>query len=84
MRKGRMMFALLAVSAVLVPASSQAQWRTRWEYEGPKGPEHWSELDPDYAVCNVGRNSLPSTFKMRRKLSSPPYDSNPKAARSNI
>ena len=31
-----------------------------------------------------GRNSLPSTFKMRRKLNSPPYDSNPKAAGSDI
>ncbi len=71
MRKGRMMFALLAVSAVLVPASSQAQWRTRWEYEGPKGPEHWSELDPDYAVCNVGKEQSPIDIQNAEKAELP-------------
>jgi carbonic anhydrase len=54
-----MTFVWLVVATVLMPASSQAQWRTRWEYEGPKGPEHWSELDPDYAVCNVGKEQSP-------------------------
>jgi len=57
-RKGRM-FVLLVVAEVLPLVSSQAQWRTRWEYGGAKGAEHWSELDPDYATCKVGKEQSP-------------------------
>lgn len=57
MRKGWMFVFLVA--AVLAPASSQAQWKTRWEYEGAKGVEHWSELDPAYAACNAGKEQSP-------------------------
>src|ERR1700735_1473379 len=43
--------AALFFAASLLPATSNAQWRTRWEYTGPKGQDHWTELDPDYAAC---------------------------------
>lgn len=66
-----MTFVLLVAAAILVPASSQAQWRTRWEYEGPKGPEHWSELDPDYAPCNVGKEQSPIDIKSAEKAELP-------------
>ncbi|MFZ0590810.1 MAG: carbonic anhydrase family protein [Bryobacteraceae bacterium] len=49
----------LVVVAVLVAESSSAQWKTRWDYEGPRGADHWSELDPDYAVCNAGKEQSP-------------------------
>jgi carbonic anhydrase len=61
----------LVVSTVLLPANSQAQWRTRWEYEGPKGPEHWSELDPDYAVCNAGTKQSPIDIQSAEKADLP-------------
>ena len=54
-----MAFALLVVSVALASTSSQAQWKTRWEYEGAKGANHWSELDPDYAPCNAGKEQSP-------------------------
>jgi hypothetical protein len=36
MRRG-WIFVLLVVAAVLAPANSKAQWKTRWEYERAKG-----------------------------------------------
>jgi len=65
------MFVLLLVAAVLAPARSQAQWRTRWEYEGAKGPEHWSALDPDYAPCNVGKEQSPIDIQYVEKADLP-------------
>jgi carbonic anhydrase len=59
-------FVLLAVAAVFAPARSQAQWRTRWEYEGAKGPEHWGELDPDYSACN-GKEQSPIDIQNAEK-----------------
>jgi carbonic anhydrase len=50
---------LLAALAVLRPANSQAQWKTHWDYEGPRGVDHWSDLDPAYAICKVGKEQSP-------------------------
>jgi carbonic anhydrase len=30
-----------------------------WTYEGAEGPEHWSELSPDYVLCNTGEQQSP-------------------------
>jgi carbonic anhydrase len=49
MRRGELTVASAFIAAILLPAASNAQWKTRWEYAGPKGPDHWSELDPAYA-----------------------------------
>jgi len=32
---------------------------THWGYEGPQAPEHWSSLDPGFAVCSNGREQSP-------------------------
>jgi len=57
--KGCKALVLLCAATLLAPAVSQAQWRTSWEYEGAGGAEHWSELDPDYAACNAGKEQSP-------------------------
>jgi carbonic anhydrase len=49
----------LASLAALSPAVSSAQWRTPWSYEGARGPDHWSDLDPTYAACNHGKEQSP-------------------------
>jgi carbonic anhydrase len=56
-RMARLTASSLFIMAIL-PAVSNAQWKTRWEYAGPKGPDHWTELDPAYAACN-GRQQSP-------------------------
>ncbi len=50
---------MLLVAAALTSGRAQAQWKTPWAYEGPRGAYHWSELDPDYALCNRGLEQSP-------------------------
>jgi carbonic anhydrase len=71
MRKGWMTFLLLVVAAVLVPAGPQAQWKTHWTYEGATGAEHWSELDPEYAACNGGKQQSPIDIRDAEKAELP-------------
>lgn len=59
-----MRYAITLVSSMLLAlsAASSAQdgathkyvspWKTPWDYEGPRGSDHWAELDPDYAACS--------------------------------
>jgi carbonic anhydrase len=62
---------MLLVSALAAAASaSNAQWRTHWDYEGPKGPEHWTELDPDYAQCS-GKKQSPIDIENTKKAGLP-------------
>ncbi|MEH7342325.1 carbonic anhydrase family protein [Bacillus sp. JJ1532] len=30
-----------------------------WSYEGETGPEHWGDINPDYAVCTNGKEQSP-------------------------
>jgi carbonic anhydrase len=57
------MLALPVVAVVLV----QAQWKTPWSYAGKDGPEHWGDLDPDYAPCKNGREQSPIDIRDTRK-----------------
>lgn len=34
-----------------------------WGYTGPTGPEHWSALSKDYAICNGGQQESPIDLK---------------------
>ena len=48
-----MLLALSTASRAEVSATHQytSPWRTPWTYEGPRGSDHWAQLDPDYAAC---------------------------------
>ena len=62
----------LAAGALLLPANSLAQWKTHWDYEGSKGAAHWSELDPAYATCNLGKEQSPIDIRSAEKAPLPP------------
>jgi carbonic anhydrase len=64
-------FIWLASVVTLVPSVSSAQWRTHWTYEGTTGAEHWSQLDPDYAACNVGKEQSPIDIQGAAKAQLP-------------
>jgi carbonic anhydrase len=68
LRRGWLMFALLTLAAVLVPAGARAQWKTPWTYEGAA---HWSDLDPDYAACNTGKEQSPVDIQTTEKAELP-------------
>lgn len=61
---------LLAISLALA-ATAQAQWKTPWSYEGPTGPGHWGELDPDYAACKSGKEQSPIDIRNAQKADLP-------------
>jgi carbonic anhydrase len=68
---GWMTLVLLVVAEVLTPVGSPAQWKTPWSYEGATGAAHWSDLDPEYAACNVGKEQSPIDIRNAEKVKLP-------------
>ena len=66
-----MVIVLLVVTASLPTRGPRAQWKTRWSYEGASGPEHWGDLDPDYAACKVGKEQSPIDIRNAKKVELP-------------
>jgi carbonic anhydrase len=64
-------FVLVVAAVILVPAGPRAQWKTKWTYEGATGAEHWSELDPDWAACNAGKEQSPIDIRSAKKAELP-------------
>lgn len=71
MRNGFTAFVLFIIAMVLLPAALLAQWKTAWSYEGAKGPDHWSDLDPDWAACNAGKEQSPIDIRNPQKVELP-------------
>jgi carbonic anhydrase len=69
----------LVVAAFLAPENPRAQdskpvsntWKTPWSYEGPKGADHWGELDPEYAACKDGKEQSPIDIRSAKKADLP-------------
>lgn len=63
----------MVVSAVFAFSPNvSGQWRTPWSYEGTIGPEHWGDLDPDYAACRDGKEQSPIDIRNAQKAQLPP------------
>lgn len=72
---------VLVVAVLTASAGSHAQnadpsryvspWKTPWDYEGPRGAAHWSTLDPDYGLCNLGREQSPVDIRDTEKAKLP-------------
>jgi carbonic anhydrase len=52
-------------------ANAGAQWKTPWSYEGPRGPQHWGDLDPAYAACSTGKEQSPIDIRGAEKADLP-------------
>jgi carbonic anhydrase len=73
----------------MIPGGPQTQnpkpvsttWKTAWSYNGVRGPEHWGDLDPDYAPCKDGREQSPIDVQGEEKADLPAlrfeYESGP-------
>jgi carbonic anhydrase len=80
MNPGSLLWVLGAAGSSALPAA-QAQdtdpshyvspWKTPWDYEGPRGAEHWSTLDPGYALCNLGKEQSPIDIRDTHKAKLP-------------
>jgi carbonic anhydrase len=71
LRKGRIILVLVLGAVVLTPSGLRAQWKTRWSYEGARGPDRWADLDPDYAACRTGRQQSPIDIRNAEKAELP-------------
>jgi carbonic anhydrase len=66
---------LLLAAATCSPARAQqaddshyvSPWKTPWDYTGPRGADHWGELDPSYALCNTGRQQSPIDIRATQR-----------------
>lgn len=52
-------------------AAKPAQSGLPWSFTGLTGPEHWSELSPDYGVCKFGSEQSPIDLIDAVKVASP-------------
>ena len=41
---------------------------TQWTYEGETGPEHWGDLNPDFAACKNGKEQSPINIETSRVI----------------
>ena len=71
LRRGLIPIGLLVVAVISVSPCARAQWKTHWSYEGATGAEHWSDLDPDYAACNAGKEQSPIDIRNADKAELP-------------
>ena len=67
----RMARTAIAVVMGTVAVASATQWKTPWSHEGPRGPAHWSTLDPAYASC-AGSEQSPIDIRNAQKAELPP------------
>lgn len=67
MRRALTGAALAMIAAI--PAGSQ--WKVLWTYTGPRGSQHWAELDPSYRACN-GKQQSPVDIHGAVKANLPP------------
>jgi carbonic anhydrase len=51
--------AALAAGGALLALASQASDGVHWSYSGKSGPQHWSALSSDFALCGSGQNQSP-------------------------
>lgn len=65
-------FAVRILAVVAVPVVAQAQWKTPWSYKGADGADRWGQLDPDYAVCTLGKAQSPIDIRQAQKADLPP------------
>jgi carbonic anhydrase len=62
---------LLMFVVILFPDGPRAQWRTQWSYDGALGPEHWGDLDPEYAACKTGKEQSPINIQNAERAALP-------------
>jgi carbonic anhydrase len=65
------MFASRCFATLLAPFAANAEWRTGWSYHGTDGPEKWGHLDPEYAVCALGKEQSPIDIRTTLKAHLP-------------
>jgi carbonic anhydrase len=62
----------LALSIAFAVGQEPKPQAEGWSYAGPKGPEHWGELEPAYAECKLGQHQSPIDIRHAQQQALPP------------
>ena len=56
-----MKFTGFAIAAAVIGLGAAAAGAEdgKWSYEGPSGPQRWSEVSPEFSICGSGREQSP-------------------------
>lgn len=73
MRNEWIAFLMIAAFGAVAPIAQEGEhyvspWRTPWTYEEA---DHWSQLDPLYALCNTGKEQSPIDLRNTQKAQLP-------------
>jgi carbonic anhydrase len=67
-------FAVLGFSPALLIAQEHAHAAVHWSYEGKTGPQHWGDLEGEYAVCKTGMRQSPIDISNVKQTNLPALD----------
>ncbi len=65
-------------------AEHHAAHHPHWAYDGSNGPDHWSDLDAQYATCHTGKNQSPINLTHFTDAELPPIQFNYQAGGDEI
>ena len=76
MRFKRLGCALLATGMMVGSAMAQTAGHAspHWGYTGKTGPSHWSELEPDFTSCKLGKTQSPIDIRSAKTAAMTPID----------
>ncbi len=75
---------LLAVVLAAFCSQAMAQEAAHWSYEGDAAPQNWSKLNPDFMLCEKGKNQSPIDIHGALKTHSQPLNISYKLAPDSI
>lgn len=55
-----------------------------WAYDGPEGPSHWGDLNPEYKTCKFGHHQAPIDIRSAQKAALPQIEFHYKATPLNV
>jgi len=68
---------VFAVALAFIPrlaAAQKSEAAHPWSYQGEKGPTHWGNLKPEYAVCKNGKHQSPIDIRNPKAADLPPIE----------
>ncbi|MGC6386878.1 carbonic anhydrase [Ewingella sp. S1.OA.A_B6] len=68
--------ALLAIGMMVFTSHALANEPAHWSYEGEVAPQYWSKLNPDYMLCEKGKNQSPINIHNSMKVHARPLHVN--------
>ncbi len=84
MKRGTCLAGALVLMVLALPLVAQQHQSGHWGYTGAEGPNHWADLNPDFAVCGSGHRQSPIDIRDPRKADLPPIQVNYKPSPLHI